>query len=216
MSRGHGSRQRTIIDALTAHAEQHPPMADFDTDGRLLFARYGFEHDHGLRDVPASFLTAAELTDTGTAAAIEATKRAIRTLRTAGIIETCHGRNRTLGARITPDEQIRDQWWLALDDHLHIEWLIDYRHNRLAEARAILRAARDEWKREQAQKSIDHNTAELAKSYRELRDTDTMLPSKQRARELERQSMTAEQRAERDRRAGEAMAELLASLGGAS
>jgi hypothetical protein len=125
MSKGHGSRQRPIIDALTAHATQHPPMGDFDADGQLLIACYKFELDHEHRDVPRSFLTAEELSAGDTRSALESTKRALRKLASAGIIETCHGRNHVLGARITLPEGVKAQWWLALEDHLDVQWHID-------------------------------------------------------------------------------------------
>jgi len=132
VSRGHEHRQRAIIDALTAHAEQHPPMADFDPDGRLLVAQYEYDHDHGLQSRQWSRRPNREDRN------VASTRRSCQAQRLHG---TLRG-----GSTIT----------------------------------------------------------------------GTMLPSRQRAWELELQSMTAEQRAEHDRRADEAMAELLASLSGAS
>ena len=213
MSRGHGSRQRAVLAALTTHAEQHLPMADFDTDGQLIVARFGFENDRGLRDVPLSFLTADDLTADPTPATIESTKRAIRKLKAADLIETCHGRNGKLGARLTPDDDTRDRWWLALEDHQHVEWLQDYYCAKLAQGRAELRHAFDEYDVDRAQRSIDFNLELARKSYAEHRESDTMLPSKQLERQRERERMTAEQKAEQSRRAGELIAGFHTAMG---
>ncbi len=216
MSRGHGSRQRAVLAALTAHAEANPPMADFDTDGQLLVARYGFENARGLRDVPLSFLTADDLTADPTPATIESTKRAIRKLKAAGVVETCHGRNGKLGARLMPDVGTRDRWWLALADHQHVEWLQDYHGARLASERAKLRHAFNEYEVEDAKRSIDYNLDWARKSYAELRESNNMLPSKQRERERERERMTAEQKAEQSQRSGELIAEFRTAMAGGS
>jgi hypothetical protein len=130
MSRGHGSRQRAILAALTTHAENHPPMDDFGPDGQL---KPG--------DIPPSFLTAADLTgDNVTTAALESTKRALRKLKAANTIELCHGFNHLLGARIAPPEDIREQWWLALKDHQFVD-LVRYNvfYEQLRKNRAMLK-----------------------------------------------------------------------------
>jgi hypothetical protein len=216
MSRGHGSRQRAILAALKAHAETNPPMADFDNDGQLLAASYGFENAHGLRDVPKSFLTADDLTTEPTPAALESTKRAIRKLKAAGNVETCHGRNHKLGARLTPDDDTRDRWRLALEDHQYVEWLIDYHQTRLAKARADLRNAFQDWDAEAAQRGIDYHAARASMSHRQVRESDDNLPSKRRERERERERRTADQKADDHLRAGELIAGMHNALGTAT
>jgi hypothetical protein len=197
VSRGHGSRQPAIIDTLTVHAAQHPPMDDFDADGQLKRGDIG-----QMLDVPPSFLTARDLAADTTNAALESTKRALRKLKAEAVIELCHGLNHVLGARIAPPDEVQGKWRVALDDHLYVQDSINFYERRLWIERDALRGKLKElelWAfdgcdqtqdRKDAAWSVEHYEEKVRVTYAQVKqDCREWLPSVQ----AQRQPPTEEQ-----------------------